>query len=120
MVIDERKQSTVATPAAPTPPAATREISLPIKGMTCAACVRRVERALGKVEGVGEANVNLATERATVSYDPATVKLEALTGAIERAGYGVRREEVVLPVGGMTCASCVSRVERAPATPHKS
>ncbi|MDP9371637.1 MAG: heavy metal translocating P-type ATPase, partial [Chloroflexota bacterium] len=81
--------------------------------MTCASCVRRVERALGKVEGVTSASVNLASERAIVTYDPAKAGLADLTAAVERAGYGVRREEIALPIGGMTCASCVRRVERA-------
>ncbi len=88
-------------------------MSLPITGMTCASCVRRVERTLGKVAGVQGASVNLASERATVSYDPAQAGLDELKAAVERAGYGVRREEIVLPIGGMTCASCVRRVERA-------
>ena len=116
MAIDERQRATAPTPtpAPPTPtPVAQREISLPITGMTCASCVRRVERTLGKVAGVGAASVNLATEQATVSYDPATVQLADLEAAVEKAGYGVRREAISLPVTGMTCASCVRRVERA-------
>ena len=80
--------------------------------MTCASCVRRVERALQKVEGVTEAGVNLATERATVKYDPALVTLDSLKAAVERAGYTVPTEEVSLPIEGMTCASCVRRVEK--------
>jgi P-type Cu+ transporter len=111
MAIDTRPPET-SPPAAPTGEAK-REISLPITGMTCASCVRRVERTLGKVEGVAAASVNLATEQATVSYDPATVTLADLEQAVEKAGYGVRREEIVLPITGMTCASCVRRVERA-------
>src|SRR5215218_2280793 len=69
---------------------ATGEVVLPIEGMTCASCVRRVEKALTKVPGVGAANVNLATEKATVSYDPALVDLGQLRGAVEKAGYAVR------------------------------
>ncbi|MGN6698892.1 MAG: heavy metal translocating P-type ATPase, partial [Thermomicrobiales bacterium] len=112
MAIDERERT---APVAPDTiqGGALREVSLPISGMTCASCVRRVERALGKVAGVTNASVNLATERANVTFNPATVKLDDLTSAVEHAGYSVRREEVVLPVGGMTCASCVRRVERA-------
>lgn len=113
MVIDERERTTTSGPPAAPPAAATREISLPITGMTCASCVRRVERTLGKVAGVASASVNLATEQATVAYDPAQVQLAELEAAVEKAGYGVRREEIVLPVKGMTCASCVRRVERA-------
>ncbi len=62
------------------------EISFPITGMTCASCVRRVEKALVRVPGVDKAAVNLATEKATVAYDPALVTLDALQGAVEKAG----------------------------------
>ena len=94
--------------------------------MTCASCVRRVQKALGRVEGVEEANANLATERVRVTLDPAVAQDEELRAAVERAGYGVEEmppvsargadgpgAEVSLSVGGMTCASCVRRVERA-------
>lgn len=74
-----------------------REASLPITGMTCASCVRRVERALGRVEGVREASVNLATERARVAYDPAAVSPEQLRAAVERAGYGVAADPAPHP-----------------------
>jgi Cu+-exporting ATPase len=98
--------------AVPQRPAATETVSLAIEGMTCASCVGRVERALKAVPGVAEASVNLATERAEVSFagapDPA-----ALVAAIDAAGYGVPRETVEITIGGMTCASCVGRVERA-------
>src|SRR6476659_7770903 len=96
-----------------TEPTPTSEVLLPIEGMTCASCVRRVEKALGKVPGVASAAVNLATEQATVQYDPATATLDAMRAAVEGAGYGVRQEETVLPIEGMTCASCVRRVEKA-------
>src|SRR5215217_925920 len=68
---------------------ATDEVVLPIEGMTCASCVRRVEKALTKVPGVGAANVNLATEKATVTFDPSVVELDQLRGAVEKAGYAV-------------------------------
>ena len=67
---------------------ADRTQALGVKGMTCASCVRRVEKSLTRVAGVREASVNLATERATVVYDPATVSPEQLKKAIEQAGYG--------------------------------
>src|SRR5205807_758483 len=85
------------------------EIVLPIGGMTCASCVRRVERALSKVEGVNNAAVNLATERATVKYDPSVTTMPAMRAAVEHAGYTVPTEEATLPIEGMTCASCVRR-----------
>src|SRR5215203_2751983 len=68
-------------------------ISLPVTGMTCAACARRVEKALSGTDGVRAANVNFAAEKATVEYDLASVGLERLVGAVEDAGYGVVREE---------------------------
>jgi P-type Cu+ transporter len=106
------------------------EANLLISGMTCASCVRRVERGLEKLEGVDSASVNLATERATVSYDPEILKPDDLRAAVEKAGYGVEElqseeprvghppitatpGEITLDVEGMTCASCVRRVERS-------
>lgn len=62
------------------------ETSLPITGMTCASCVNRVEKAVGKVPGVERVAVNLATERATVDYDPATTNLGQIARAVEKAG----------------------------------
>ena len=113
-------------------------VEIPVTGMTCASCVRRVEKALGKVEGVEEASVNLATEKAKVSFATEVVSPEAIRSSIEKAGYGVRElpqvpaassssgspgsgagnrgageGEMLLPVEGMTCASCVGRVEKA-------
>ncbi|MGI8551032.1 MAG: heavy metal translocating P-type ATPase [Dehalococcoidia bacterium] len=72
------------------PSAAAAQVSIPVTGMTCASCVRRIEKALGKVEGVETASVNLATEQAKVVYDPVLVDVTRLAGAIEKAGYGVR------------------------------
>ncbi len=89
-------------------------MSLVIEGMTCASCVGRVERALAKVEGVGSVSVNLATERAEVRPSGnGAVDRAALLQAIEQAGYEVAAQTVELSVEGMTCASCVGRVERA-------
>ncbi|MFN3260757.1 MAG: heavy metal translocating P-type ATPase [Pikeienuella sp.] len=87
-------------------------ISLPIEGMTCASCVGRVERALKAAPGVTEASVNLATERAEIRVDAPGARA-SLVAAVEAAGYSVRSAPVRLDVEGMTCASCVGRVERA-------
>lgn len=87
-------------------------ISLLVEGMTCASCVGRVEAALRKVEGVQDVAVNLATERADLHADPGVDRL-ALVQAIEKAGYDVPAGTVELSVEGMTCASCVGRVEAA-------
>jgi len=84
---------------------------LPISGMTCASCAGRVERALRKVSGAEHVSVNLATEQARVQA-PAD-SLPALVDAVRDAGYGVPTRAVELQIGGMTCASCVGRVERA-------
>lgn len=105
-------------------------VEIPVEGMTCASCVRRVEKALGRVEGVEEASVNLATEKARVSFDAGVVDPGQFERAIEKAGYEVGEMpaveapaspdasvdasgEVSLPIEGMTCASCVVRVEKA-------
>ena len=125
--IEERRP---ASPMAATPEPGggmSAHIDLAIGGMTCASCVARIERKLGKLEGVESAGVNLATERASVAYDPARVALPDLVRAVEAAGYtarplvpeapahaapvdGVARQE--LTISGMTCASCVARIER--------
>jgi P-type Cu+ transporter len=92
--------------------AALASLSLPIEGMTCASCVNRVEKALNRVPGVRAASVNLATECATVQMD-SPVAVQALNRAVEDAGYVVALDEVGLRIDGMTCASCVARVEKA-------
>src|SRR3954467_3386260 len=75
-------------------------LTIGVGGMTCASCVARVERAINKVPGVDSATVNLATEKATVSYDPAQSPVGTILGAIEDAGYEPRRETLVLDVIG--------------------
>lgn len=88
------------------------QVSLPIEGMTCASCVGRVEAALTKVEGVESVSVNLATERADILLNTPVERM-ALIKAIENVGYEVPLTSVELSVQGMTCASCVGRVEKA-------
>jgi P-type Cu+ transporter len=85
---------------------------LPVQGMTCASCATRVERALAKVPGVTSANVNLATERVHVE-SASGVAVDALVAAVTGAGYGVPLQQTTLRIEGMTCASCVGRVEKA-------
>src|SRR5579884_3317061 len=89
-----------------------RHLRVPVSGMNCAGCVSRIESALNRLPGV-EASVNLASESAEIRYDPDRVAPESLAHAVEEAGYGVRREQYRLKIGGMNCASCVSRVETA-------
>jgi P-type Cu+ transporter len=89
------------------------QIEIGIQGMTCANCSSRVERALGKVPGVAEAGVNLATERATVRYDASAVGAARIAAAVSDAGYRPITSDLEIGVGGMTCANCSNRVERA-------
>ena len=89
------------------------QVTLPIKGMTCAACVGHVSHALEDVPGVEDVLVNLATENATVTLGDIAPPFGALSDALEDAGYGVRTQKTSLAIGGMTCAACVSHVERA-------
>lgn len=90
----------------------THQKVLKIQGMTCASCVVRVERALKKVFGVIDANVNLATEQASIEYLPQTDP-QLLTDSITKAGFDVVNDPIHLNIEGMTCASCVARVEKA-------
>ena len=80
--------------------------------MTCASCAGRIEKALRQVPGVQAASVNLATEQAQIEADAAVTAAQLLE-AIQRAGYGVRTGMTELLIEGMSCASCVGRVEKA-------
>ncbi|MBW8723021.1 MAG: copper ion binding protein, partial [Polaromonas sp.] len=98
--------STLKTsPAAP-------DWQLPIEGMSCASCVARVERSLANVPGVQDVSVNFATEQASVKAR-SEVGMDTLKAAVTKAGYRVAEQTVRLRIVGMTCASCVSRVEKA-------
>ncbi|OWV92725.1 ATPase [Rhizobium sp. R72] len=83
-----------------------------IDGMSCASCVARVERAIWALPGVNTASVNLATERATVTFKD-VVDIGSVLRAIESAGYQAKTETREFGIEGMTCASCVARVEKA-------
>ena len=87
-------------------------LTLSIEGLTCASCVARVEKAIAKVPGVEQASVNLATEAATITSAGAP-PAAAVAQAIVDAGYEVGHQDITLDIRGMTCASCVSRVEKA-------
>ena len=94
------------------PPLPQTDWSFPIAGMTCASCVARVEKVLARLPGVSSATVNLATEIATLRAGP-ELHAATITSAVEQAGYSVPQQTVTLEIDGMTCASCVSRVEKA-------
>ena len=93
--------------------ASTKSLSLPVQGMTCASCVAHVEGALKELPGVGNVVVNLATNKASLTYDPVRVTLADMARAVDDVGYTVPTAELTLGVRGMTCASCVSHVEGA-------
>ena len=88
-------------------------LTLPIDGMSCASCVARVEKAVRQVPGVQQAQVNLATERLSLASDGTPATLQAVTAAVGRAGFHIPDEQLTLQVDGMSCASCVGRVEKA-------
>ncbi len=90
----------------------TKQISIPVTGMTCANCVSAVERNIKKVDGVQVANVNLTTERAAVEYDPSLATLDAMIGRIERAGYGIATGEADLIVHRMSDDNDARRLEK--------
>ncbi|MGA8170463.1 MAG: heavy metal-associated domain-containing protein, partial [Methylocystis sp.] len=87
-------------------------LAFDVRGMTCASCVAHVEKALLATAGVGSANVNLAAERVDVALLP-NARAETIAQAVTDAGYEAVVETMELGVRGMTCASCVSHVEKA-------
>ena len=89
------------------------ELSLPISGMTCASCASHIEGALKELPGTSKIIVNLAMNRANLSYDPQQVSVKEMQRAVENVGYTVTSSEITLDVRGMTCASCVDHVEGA-------
>ncbi|WP_240675848.1 heavy metal translocating P-type ATPase [Ammoniphilus sp. CFH 90114] len=89
-----------------------KETTLQITGMTCAACAIRIEKGLNKLDGVSAANVNLALERANVTYDSEKVNVEDIERKVEQLGYGTVKEMLDLQITGMTCAACATRIEK--------
>jgi len=89
--------------------------TLGITGMTCASCAKAVERSVRKVDGISTANINIATEKLTVEFDDTKTDIEKIKESVIKAGYGIQenKREIILPISGMTCASCVKAVERA-------
>lgn len=90
-----------------------RQVVLPVTGMTCANCVATIERNLKKENGVQTASVNLSSERATVEYDPTQVALDSLIGRVERAGYGIATGQADLHVRGMSDDNDARRLQKA-------
>ncbi|MCK5434624.1 MAG: copper ion binding protein, partial [Dehalococcoidales bacterium] len=90
-----------------------KKIILPVTGMTCASCADTIEKGLSKLPGVSEVNVNVASEKASIEYDPSQVDTKALMDTISNVGYGVAVGKITFSVRGMTCASCVANIEKA-------
>lgn len=93
--------------------AETRTAEIKVAGMVCAACTAAIEKALRNLEGVHQARVNLATEMASVEYNPERLSLSDLERTIRETGYDVIDEKKVLKIGGMVCAMCVGALEIA-------
>ena len=89
-----------------------KNITIPVTGMTCANCALNIERGIKKLSGITEANVNFATEQASVSFDSDEIQIQDVVEKIHDAGYGVPKATVELPVTGMTCANCALTIER--------
>ena len=91
--------------------------TMDVRGMTCASCAQRIEKVLAKQPGIAKASVNLASEKLYIDYDPALNSLEGIQQAVAKIGFEVlpetRQAEVTIPIGGMTCAACAQRVEKA-------
>ncbi len=84
-----------------------------ITGMTCTTCAATIEKGLAQTPGVERADVSFASEKASVEYDPSKVDLATISQTVSQLGYKVASKKSVFPVSGMTCASCVARVEEA-------
>jgi Cu+-exporting ATPase len=88
------------------------QTTLQLTGMTCAACANKIEKGLGKLDGVASANVNFALEKASVTYDPAKMDVQGLEETIKKLGYGTAKEVVDFSLEGMTCAACANKIEK--------
>jgi len=90
-----------------------KRLDLPIKGISCASCVAKIEKGLSGLSGVTNAKVNFATERAAITFDPKQVQVGDFVGTIKELGYEAVTQKITLPVQGMSCASCVEKVQTA-------
>jgi Cu+-exporting ATPase len=90
-----------------------KKVEIPITGMSCASCVAKIEKGLSKMSGISDAKVNFATEKATITFDPSRVHIGDFITTIKDLGYEAGMEKVTFPIHGMSCASCVKKVENA-------
>lgn len=89
-----------------------KQTTLQISGMTCAACANRIEKGLSRMEGITDANVNFALEKASVTYNPDKVSIPLIEKKIQDIGYDTVKEIADFDIGGMTCAACAARIEK--------
>ena len=92
---------------------AEKKASVKIKGMTCAACAARIQKVVGKMPGVKDANVNFATEKLNVTYEPEKVSVDDFIKKVKDVGYDVVMDKVELGLKNMSCAACAARIEKA-------
>ncbi len=90
-----------------------KEANIQITGMTCAACAARIEKGINKMDGVEQANVNLALEKSSIKYDPTKLSEEDFEKKIKALGYDVVKQKTELDITGMTCAACSARIEKS-------
>jgi Cu+-exporting ATPase len=95
------------------PQAKSERIDLPIMGMSCASCASTIQRGLADLKGVEKANVNFATSKATVLFQPQLARPEDFISSVRKSGYEVGTASLELPIQGMDCASCVQKIEKA-------
>jgi len=93
--------------------AKSERIDLPIVGMSCASCASTIQKGLSKIKGVEKANVNFATSKASVLYQPQFVTPEDFISSVRKSGYEVGTASIEIPIQGMQCASCVQNIEKA-------
>ncbi|MDH4367076.1 MAG: heavy metal translocating P-type ATPase [Dehalococcoidia bacterium] len=96
-----------------TSPRKSDKASIHITGMTCTTCAATIEKGLSETPGIEQAEVSFASEKASIKYDPTKVDLARIKDTVSQLGYGVATKKSIFPVAGMTCASCVARVEEA-------
>jgi Cu+-exporting ATPase len=93
-------------------PSKAERIDIPVVGMSCASCASTIQRGLASLKGVESANVNFATSKATVLYQPQLAKPEDFISSVKKSGYEVGTASLELPIQGMECASCVQKIEK--------
>jgi Cu+-exporting ATPase len=100
-------------PLFPASRAGLKKVEIPITGMSCASCVAKIEKGLSKMSGIADAKVNFATEKASITFDPSQVHMGDFVSTINDLGYEAGMEKTTFPIQGMSCASCVKKVENA-------